>query len=542
MSLLGLFDIGKSAVFASQIALNVVSNNIANINTPGYSRQEAILEVANPVQIKGDFIGRGVGDVEIRRHYDRFIHLQILGQSQSYGRSYALDQGLSHVEQIFNEAKDIGLLNPLNDYLNAWQEVATYPEGQPQRVTLLQKAEALVNTAKQMERDVLETLQNINDNIENIVSDINSILSNISTLNEKVAQLEAGLSREQSSYFRDERDKLLNELAELMDYTWYEDDNGYITILFKGKTLVNSEQAFEFSTQVDLNGDKNVIFSGQNMTSKFEKGQLGGFIDVRDDIKTNVLHSLRKLIASIVKETNILHRSGYGLDGSTDNNFFDDLQIYTQDYSSGGYITSASITDPSALTLDEYDIIFDTDTSYNVYNHQTGQLVTSGSYTPPGPAIISFEGIEVTIEGTPVTNDSFFISPLTGVIGDFGVAINDTQKIAAASSDLNLPGDNTKALEIAQLAQTEISNLDGATFENYYSSIVSTVGILSKAASDSLTYDDNLLYELQKKREDISGVSLDEEATNLLRYQRAFEAGAKILKVTDELLEVVINL
>lgn len=540
MSLLGLFDIGKSAIFANQTALNAISNNIANVNTPGYSRQDVVLETTAGVQIRGDYLGRGVQIAGIRRHYDKFIHLQIIGQNQSYGRSYSLDQGLSHVEQIFNEAKELGLSTSLQDYFNAWQGVAANPEGQPQRITLLQKAEALIQNAKQIERDVTDTLKNVNDEIGNVVDRVNTITSQIAQLNEKIVQVEAGKTDKQASYLRDQRDKLLNDLAEQIDYTWYEGDNGDVTIMVGGKSLVTPEKAYQLSTSVDIEGNRSVTFRGEDLTSLFEKGQLGGNIAVRDDIKTDTLTSLRKLIASIIKETNSLHSSGYGLDGSTNNDFFDPLQIYTLDYSSGGYITSATVTDPSALTTDEYDIKFVDASNYEVYNKRTGSLVTSGAYTAGNP--IDFDGIQAVVDGSPAAGDSFVISPLTGVIENFNVAATDTQKIAASSSDQTLPGDNTNALTIFQLSQSGISDLSGATFEGYYSGIVSSVGVNSKAAADSLTYDDNLLFELQKKREELSGVSLDEEAANLIRYQRSFEAGARILKITDELMDMIIQL
>jgi flagellar hook-associated protein 1 FlgK len=540
VSLSGLFDIGKSAIFASQTALNVVSNNIANVNTPGYSRHEAILEVANPVQIKGNYIGRGVGNVDIRRHYDNFIHLQIIGQNQSYGRSFALERGLSHIEQIFNEAKNLGLGNSLKDYFNAWQDLANNPEAQPQRTVLLQKANALVQTAKQMEEDTLDTLKEINNDIGNVVNDINSLTSNIAVLNEKISQLEAGLSTDDASYFRDQRDSSLNDLAELMDYTWYEDNSGRVEILAGGESLVNLQGSTSLSTEIDIDGHRNIYARGRDITSVFQEGQLGGFIDVRSDIETNSLHDLRKLIASISNETNILHRTGYGLDGSTSNDFFDALQIYSSDDSAAGYVSSATVSDVAALTLDEYDINFVDAANYEVYNHQTGALVTSGAYTAGNT--ISFEGIDVVIDGAPAADDTFLISPLSEVITNFDVALTDTQKIAAASSNLNLPGDNTKALEMVQLSQDDVTELSNATFEGYYNGIVSDIGIMSKAASDSLTYDDNLRFELEKKRDEVSGVSLDEEAANLIRYQRMYEAGAKIIKITDELMEMIINL
>lgn len=543
MSLFGLFDIGKSTIFSSQTALNVISNNIANVNTPGYSRHEAILEIANPVQIKGNYIGRGVGSVEIRRHYDKFLNLQLIGQNQSYGRSYSIDRGLSYIEQVFNEAQDLGLQNPLQNYFNAWQEVSSNPESQPQRTSLLQTAGSLVQTAQQMESDIKDTLKYINEDIANVATNINSLTSQIAEINGRVAELEAGLSNEEATYFRDERDRLLYELAELTEYTSYEDSNGYVTVLVGGKTLVSTVTSYDLTTQVDIDGDTNVYLNGQDITSVFQKGQIGGLIDVRDDIENNSLHDLRKLVASVIKETNFQHSQGYGLDGSTNNDFFDALQAYTKNYSSTGYVSSSSVLDSSALTLDEYNINFVDAANYEVYNRQTGALVTSGAYVAGGN--IDFEGLRVVIDGAPAANDSFLVSPLSNVIENFNVAISDTEQIAAASSDpttVSGPGDNGNAILMVQIAQSDISDLNNNTFESYYQGIVSDIGIMSKAAADSLSYDDNLLYELQSKRDAVAGVSLDEEATNLIRFQRAYEAGAKIIQITDELLEVIINL
>ena len=540
MSLLGLFDIGKSAIFASQQAMNVVSNNIANVNTPGYSRHEAILEVATPVRIKGGYLGRGVNSSGIRRHYDKFLHLQIIGQNQSYGRSYSLDQGLSNIEQVFNEAQNLGLANYLRDYFNAWQDVTTNPEGQPERTALLQKANSLIQTAQQMESSILDTLKYINNDIANVTTEINSTTTQIADLNVKIAQLEAGLSNESASFLRDERDRQLNKLAELIDYSWFEDSSGQVSVFVGGKILIESAYTFTLTSQLDIDGHSNVYLDGENITTSFSNGKLGGYIAVRSDIEDTPLHDLRKLVASIIQETNILHSTGYGLDSSTGNDFYDALQVSSTDYSAAAYVSSSVVTDRSALTLDEYTIAFSDASNYEVRNRRTGIPVTSGVYTAGGN--IDFQGIRVVIDGAPVANDSFLVSPLTKAITNFNVAITDTNKVAAASASANLPGDNTMAASIAGLAQANISNLDNATFEDHYEGIVSNIGIMTKAAEDSLNYDDNLRFELERKRDAVSGVSLDEEAANLIRFQRMYEAGARLLQVTDELLETIINL
>jgi flagellar hook-associated protein 1 FlgK len=538
LSLFGLFDIAKSTIFASQAALSVTSNNIANVNTPGFSRREALFAVASPVVLSGNLLGNGVTVSGIKRYYDSFVQTQLWGQYQNYGKSYALDQALSQVEQVFNEAKSIGLAAPLTDFFNAWQEVATNPEGFAERGVLLQKANSLVLAAKQMQLGITDTLKNMNESIDTMVERVNAIASEIAAINSKIVQIEAGSQTEGSNDLRDQRDTLLNELSNLVDFNSYEDKNGSITVTVGMRNLVSGVTTNNLSTKTNEDGDKELYLDGINITENVQKGQLGGFFSVRDNIRTNSLNGLQRLIASLIKETNILHRAGYGLDGTTGNDFFTPLQLSTRDFSSGADMTAA-ITDPAQLTLDEYNIQFDA-ANYYVYNKQTGALVTSGAYSSGNP--ISFDGIELIITGAVTSNDEFTVSPLTDVIKNFEVAITDQQKIAAASLDTKLPGDNSNALLIAQLSQNAITNLGGATFSSYYGGLVSTIGLLSKAASDSLTFDDNLLSELNNKRESLSGVSLDEEAANLIKFQRSFEAGAKMIQVTDELLQTLLNI
>ena len=545
MSIMGLFDIGRSGIFANQLALRVTSNNIANVNTPGYSRQDVIMKIASPVESNGKHLGRGVGDVEIRRSFDSFVFLQILGQRTSYGSAYSLESGLSQVEQIFNEVQGFGLSGFMEEYFNAWQDVATNPEESAQRSTLLTNAQAFVNAAKQIESDLVKNVEFVNDEIGDAVDQINVITKNIATINGKITGIEAG-GVETANVLRDEREELMKELAELVDYDWNEGSDGSVTIIAGRSSIVAGMKSYDLTTSLNLEGDRDVYNGGVKATAFFQSGQLGGFISLRNDIKTNSLFSLRKLTASITKETNILHYSGYGLDSSTNNDFFSPLKLYTMKSVSGASstadITLATIpvATRSSLTLDEYDINLTTATAYEVVNRQTGATVT-GTYDPLGTTI-TFDGIQVAISGTAVANDSFFISPLQNAVQNFSVSVTDNQTIAASSSLTTLPGDNTNALSIVDKNGSKISNLNSSTFNDYYGGIVSTAGSLSQVASDSLSFEENLLFEVNNRRESVSGVSLDEEAANLIRYQRAFEAGARIIKLTDELLETIINL
>ncbi len=538
MSILGLFDIGKSALFASQTALSVVSNNIANVNTPGYSKQDVVLDIANPVGTSAGYIGAGVTVAGIMRNYDRFIQAQLLGQQQSQSRSSAMDQAWGQVEQLLNEQQGAGLSGPLSDFFNAWNDVATAPESPAARAVLLQKAGALTRSASTIERGIVDTLNNANATITDSARQINALASDIAALNGQISLEEAGQTTEKAIDLRDQRDSKLTELAKLVDFSTYEDSNGSLTVAVGMRNLVSGVTTNPMSTAANTNGNQDVYLDGINITSNIQGGQLGGLIASRDDIQSSALTGLRKLIASVTQQVNSLHTQGFGLDGSTGNDFFNPLQLSTVNNSAGASI-AATVTNEAALTLDEYNITF-AGGNYNVYNKQTGALVTSGAYI--SGATISLSGMDVVISGAVTSTDSFTVSPLATAVSNFGVALSDPQKIAASSTAAGIPGDNTMALQISQLADAAVGDLGNTTFSEYYGALVSTVGAMKQSAADSLTFDNNLLTALQNRRDSVSGVSLDEEAANLIRYQRSYEAGARMIKVADELLQTILNL
>jgi flagellar hook-associated protein 1 len=539
VSLLSLFDIGKSAMLASQTALSTTGHNIANAQTPGFNRQDVILESATPVTGMGGLIGAGVRVSDIRRNYDRFIQSQLISQQQNLGRSDAMNRSFSPVEEVFNEEQEMGLLNSLNDYFNAWNEVSVNPEGLAERSLLLQKANGLVTMAKRMERTIEDDLGQINESMDDIVNRINTITKDIAQLNGRIVEAEAGRNGEKANDMRDQRDNLLSELSNLIEINSYENIDGAVTVMAGPGTLVAGEKVGTLSTQTNQEGNKDLHLDGINITPQITKGQLGGLIEARSDIASGPLLGLRKLVASITIEVNQLHKAGYALDGTTGNDFFNPLQLSVVGLSQGATATAA-IIDPSAVTLDEYMITFDGLGNYSVYKKGSGTVVTSGTYTSGSP--ITFEGLQVDIAGTVTAKDSFSVSPLTSAVKNFGVALTDPQEIAAASSATTIPGDNRNAVDIAELQQSNITGLGDSSFTDFYKGIVSTVGTMNREASDNFNFDQNLLTQIENRQQSVSGVSLDEEAANLIKFQRAFEAGAKMIQVTDELLQTILNL
>ena len=539
MSILGLFDIGKSALFASQAALSVTSNNIANVNTPGYSRQDIVLDIANPVTTSAGSVGRGVTTDGIVRSYDRFLEAQLLGSQQDQGRSAAMDQAWGQIEPVLNEQQGLGLAQPLADFFNAWNDVATSPDSQVPRTVLLQKAASLTSSAKTIENAITSTLKSTNDGMAVASGQINQIASDIASLNDRITQVEAGTGGMTANDLRDQRDAKLTDLAKLVDFTSYEDKSGSLTVVVGMRNLVAGTRTNTMTASMDSSGDRSITLDGMNITSTVRGGQLGGMIASRNDIENNALTPLRKLVASVTQQVNTLHQQGFGLDGSTGNDFFNPLQLTTVNHSAAASIT-AVITNQSALTLDEYAVSFGGG-NYTVTDKQTGTAVASGAYNPAGTAI-ALSGMNLTISGAVTNADSIFVSPLTTAVSGFQSALTDPSQVAASSTAAGVPGDNTNAMAIAQLTSASVAGLGNTTFSGFYGGLVSTVGAMKSSTADALTFNNNLMTDIQNRRDSVSGVSLDEEAANLLKYQRSYEAGARVISVADQLLQTLLNI
>ncbi len=462
MALMNLLNIGKSAIFASQSAINVTAHNIANVNTPGYTRQEAILRIATPiVPVAGGYIGMGVNVSTIERRYDRFISGQLLGQEQNFGKSSVMDQVLGQVEQVFNDAGGAGLSNSLNAFFDAWRSLSSTPEDTAKRTVLISDANTLVGTMKQMESGMLGTIKEMNGEIVDVAGRVNDIATDIARLNARIVQIESGGGSAKANDLRDARDGLVTELSGLAEIGTLEDKNGSLTVTLGMRNLVDRETVNRVTTLPGVSGDVRLSIDGVDVTPRITNGRLGGLLASREAVASGPLADLRRLAAALTNEMNSLHRAGVGLDGTTGNDFFTPL--------------SPPLTDADAIS-------------------------------------------------------------------NFGVAVSDPRKIAAASAASALPGDNTNALRIAGLADASVTSLGGATFSGHYGGLVADVGKLARNASDLSQFDGNLRSELLNRRESASGVSLDEEATNLIAFQRAYEAGAKIIRITDELLQTVLKL
>lgn len=535
------FSIIKNALIANQRSVSVVSHNIANANTEGYTKQRAVLENAGPVEMGGLSFGYGVDVATIERVYDAFLMIQVrdaISDAMYFGTKSDVIRG---IEGILNDIEGGGLSAVMDDFFNAVEDVSLNPASSPERVSLLSRAGLLTDTFNSMDRRIRDNLENIDDTIRKATEEINELAERIRDINLKIRYSSAGGSTPND--LLDKRDHLLDQLAELVDIKTSIKETGELDIFVGGVPVVAGDRVFEFSVEFSPAEDIRITVGDTRIDGLLKGGKLKGLVDGRSVVLEG-LERLNILAVSLIKEVNLQHRAGYGLDGSTGKDFFSlpPVTAYPLDVKGGAGFVGGSVVDLSAITLDKYEIRFVDPSTYNVVNITNNTMVVSGGTYISGSPIV-FDGISVTImdiSGAPASGDRFRVSVTAESASTISVAITDPDEFASASSSTTLPGDNTNALLIAGLRDKKLIN--GVTFAEYHSSTLSQIGIASKGAETAYKAQNVVLEQLRVERESVSGVSLEEEALKLIQLQRAFEAAARVMAVADEMFEILVNL
>ncbi|MBT8370214.1 MAG: flagellar hook-associated protein FlgK, partial [Deltaproteobacteria bacterium] len=402
---------------------------------------------------------------EVERVYQRFLGVQINNETQNLGRWESHRDAMQNVEMIFDESGGYGLNQVMSEFWNAWQDLTNNPSGSVERTILLAKSEMLAMTLNKNNEGLKTVQRDIDTMLTGAVDEINRLSDSIFDLNQKIAQMEHG--GHAANDYRDQRDALLKELSELIDISSFEDANGAtIVSVGSGQVLVEAARSYDLSTQVNASGllDITWLDSSNNpvtITNMISGGKLKGWLDTRDLDITNALNQLDSLAQRLMEEVNTLHQGGYGLDGSTGNDFFT------------GAATAAGIRVNPALASDVNLI-----------------AAAAGFDTIPG----------------------------------------------------DKPGDNGNAIAIANLQTALTMNGNTTTYDAYYGSLVSKVGSAVQQAGSYYDHQSQMVLQLENQRESISGVSIDEEMINLVKFQNAYQAAAKLISTADQMMETVLNI
>lgn len=540
----GMFDAGRRALFVNQRGLEVTSQNIANVNTPGYTRQEALLEATRPIDSQPGQIGTGVQVSEIRRVVNTFIENQITSGESRFGRLETEAGLLNRIELSFTDATGTGLNLALSDFFSAIQDLATNPQHRPARAVLLERAKQLSQEFVQTDTQFRQIQADTNKELIGVLGEINQFAAQVAALNQRIK--EVTLSGQRPNDLYDQRQNLMNEISERIEIKTLEDQFGQTTIFVgNGKALVEGANSGSLVgvADADKNGFVNVSFDPGNgnrvdITGAISNGRLNSLMDVRDNIIPSYLDRLDQLSAAVINEVNQQHRVGFGLDGSTGNNFFGPLAPSAAglNANTGNGVLSVAVADPSVLTFDQYDVTV-AGGNYTVTNRDTGTAST------PGALPQTFEGLTLSIaSGTPANGDTFRISAHKGAAGAMSVSLTNPDQIAAASTLAGVPGDNGNANLLAAIQEEAISALGGDPLQTFYGGFVGDVGTRAQSAQRGLAVETGMRLQIQNMRQETSGVSLDEEMTNIIKFQRAYQAAARVITTADELFQTILAL
>lgn len=554
-NIFSVLNTAKVGLLSQQLAIEVTGQNIANVQTEGYSRQEVNFEAMNPRTMGRGQIGTGVRVAGIERSHDEYLFSQILGEGDTLGRYQVRKDVFEQLEILLSESTGQSLNQSLSKFFGGVQDVSANPTGLPERSNLIAEAQNLSSVFNNLGESLFQIQQNLDAAISVEVAKINSLTQEIAALNKSIHANEPVAFS--ANDLRDKRDLKVKELSEFIDLNFVDEQDGQISLtLDDGTPVVLQSTAFTLDTSINGNnksfldvGVLDAAGNSTNITSSITGGTLKGFLDMRDTEVEGLTDKLDRLAAGFIQEINKIHQQGFAIDGSTGNNFFNALTptVVTNTSNTGSASLTAINGDPSNTSVDKFEITFTGSNSFSLANLTTG--ANEGSFTfTTGSTFSLANGLAVTITGTPAVGDKFKLSVSEGAGRKFSVTnaiVSNGNKISAG---LNSSTDGANALQMVEL-QTKLvfdsvslkSGSGTFTFDEFYSSIVSTVGIQSFASKTTYTQQEGILLQLNTRRESISGVSIDEEMINMIKFQQAFNAAARLIGVVDELLDTVIS-
>ncbi len=459
MSGISALNVAKDSLLSHQTAINVTGSNIANVNTPGYTRQRPVFSTTGTMDVDAGLIQLSVGIDQIERVYDRFLEAEINGQIQDLGYSEARKEQLEIIEITFNETTGEGIDDIFNKFWGAWEDLSANPGGQPERLALLSAADSLTYLLRSYSSDLIAIQDDANAAVSDLVTQVNSKLTSIADLNDKISQ--NGTDTGDTNVLRDERTMLVKDLAEIIDIQYFEDSRGALNIFISnGLTLVESGNysALDVEVNADNSFYYDIVFAdtpSESINNSITSGKLAGLMEIRDTTAAGYLDDLNSLAAELVQEVNAQHQLGYDMSNNVGGDFFDP-------------------TKTEARTIE----------------------------------------VSATIS-------------------------SDVNKIAASET---VNGDGNNALYIGRLKDALVLNGNTSTFNGYYASFIGQIGEDVASADRICDHQTDLMEQLTIKRESISGVSVDEEMLNLIKYQTGYSAAAKLCSTVQELVNTLLGL
>lgn len=544
---IGILSNALTGLAAFQRSLETTSNNIANVNTEGYSRQRVELRTMPEQYTGAGYMGSGVNTVNVTRSYDQFVTGQVRSSTSAYSDVNTYHAMASEIDNLFAD-EETGLSATMKSFFNTVNDVANDPSSLPIRNVMLADAKSMTAHFNIVGNRLEDMQKQVNDNVSTIVKDLNELAHNIAQLNIKITDDIRRTSGQQlPNALLDQRDVLLNKVAENVDVSIVEQIDGSLSVFIgQGQPLVMNGIAYPLTIENNnLNpSQRDIVYNGQTITGQLSGGKLAGNLRFRDEVLNSAQSQLGMLVLGFATEFNNQHAAGVDLNGAAGNAFFDLGAVKPQVTGTASDPTltlNVTFTPPTSAaplgsayrinyTASGFEMRNLTDNSVNTY-------ATLGDLQAATPTY----GFNFDVStGSINIGDSFVVRPAMDIASKIGVALTSARDIAAAEA-VGLAGDNRNALKLANLENLALMQNGKSTFTQVYGQLVSDVGGLTHVADVSAKAQKVLLEQAKTTRESLSGVNLDEEAANLVKFQNAYQAAAQAVSIANSLFDTLIG-
>lgn len=572
MSLTSSINIARSALNASQLGLQVSSMNMANAANPSYTRQIALLEairgrVSEPYQI-----GQGVAVTEVRRQIDEALQRRLWSGNSAEFSSAQQFGVLSQLETILNEGTEFDMSSQLSSFFNTWTEATTLLDSQ---ASIRNQGEAIASFIRNMRSDLTTQRRQIEDQIDAQVLRADDILDEIATINRTITESEIGPT--EASGLRDQRDALVTELSQLIDVAVFETNQGTYDIYSGSTPIVQGarNRGIEIRRVTDDSGTLSVRVElrADSTPLPISGGSIGGLLASRDGAIDATLEKLDTLASQLIFEVNKLHSTGINEDWLTGTSAT--LQIPSAD-------RSLALNDPNNSSLANLPFAADNGGFTINIRNANGSSETvrididldgiDNSGLPGFADDTSAEDIRASIDGIDGINASFDSSGRMQISADAGFSFSFSEDTSGALAVMGVnsffTGDNASDIDVrdglevmlgrpdasgqfiangtaklmGSLGEDAVKGLGGLSINKFWGQQAQDIASKTSSARNKANSDTLIRESLDAQRASVSGVSIDEEAINLLSFQRQFQGAAQVINTAQQMFDTLLSL
>jgi len=560
MGLLDSLSIGMRGLNASQRAIDVTGQNISNANTEGYSRKRVNLQsdaINDPVYGEK---GLGVEVTEIDRIRDQFLDRQTWEAMGEKGYDTQLDTAYTRIGNILKEPSEDGLAAKMNAFWASWQDLANNPADASAREAVKSSANVMIDTFQSVYKQIQDYGLSMNNPLQEATKQVNDLTDQIYNLNQQISDAESTKGAKANDS-RDQRDLLVRRLSSMVDVQTIEDGNGRLIITSGGNLMVGPSGALKIETYgVDKtlsNGDKaselRIRFSDSRRAFDPRSGELKGIMDARSKVLSTYMDSLNSLASSIVQQVNDQHELGYTKNHTTGVPFFDPAKISAGTMA----LSDAIVTSSDNIAAAEGGKIVDVASFAPVGGiPPVGNPVLDLKTTNPTYRDLADKSVTVTLSDGTVLQEGagadYVVDPELGTIKflnyarySAGDAINVQFKYNTTGYSGDGNGQNALLVAGLRLKNALVPNTDGTLTQSvstFYSATIGRLGIEQNQNKSRLTTKDSLIAQMDSEQATTSGVSLDEEMTNMIKFENSYRASAKYITTVSQMMDVLMQL